>query len=415
MSNIEEEAKQLNARLRKVTELSNQLKTEVKAIDDGLSRKMRARPSKYHQESIKTQVTCIDEILRKVESLNDIAARDVVEDRKKWTRLQHGGSSVETVRTRTVLTENPPPKEQTIHEKKGMKAKQETFENLYKQAEIKAQKLEELAKRTKQEEMEANQRAKPKTNVSRRSTGVSAVRKKEIDIANMEAKVREIMNSDLEDFEIAKSRRKKKWAREKREAAMAEVAAQSAAKAVADSIARHPTKEEEGEEEEDNNVDSRINGRDRNRSPPPSSLSHGGGDGPEVNSSPEKSKQEAEDDYYESRFEHGLTYEDLIEDKFSGGIGNENKLEPSFDYMSALDAVDKVSLDFQGSDFSFPDDNLLKKSTTSSHQNVVRSTSSNNDSSSSGGANYDYGKEALDELLEFSKDILQASETDEDL
>jgi hypothetical protein len=134
MADIHNEARELRERLKKASELSKKLQSEVNMTAMFLDRKMRVQASTTHGDSSHREtVMCIDEILSRVEGISSHAtSASKKQQEHKWKRLQRGGSTVSTMKDLNEKLHYPEAKfVPLVHDKVGLVARQETFDNLF--------------------------------------------------------------------------------------------------------------------------------------------------------------------------------------------------------------------------------------------------------------------------------------------
>jgi hypothetical protein len=167
------------------------------------------------------------------------------------------------------------------------------------------------------------------------------------------------MAHELEDFAIAKARRKRIWARDRRKA-IADAAAAAAAAAAAQEHESEQELEQESEQGDGERVESSA------------AVKHIDADG--TLAPPPPPPKVATTGEYLQRYTCGLSLsgvdnddelEALLEGRTGGadsqsadGGGGDHYQEPAFDYAGALEAVDRITLNFSNANesFAFPDD-----------------------------------------------------------
>jgi hypothetical protein len=409
MASVLEEAAAMKQRLRDATNLSKKLQGEAAALDQGLVRQLRAAPKtdfahgSTGSSARRETIACIDGILT---SLNGLSAAKLTgtqrQQARRWKRLQLGGSSCprSDVKPHALARSYPaaPPPVPAVHA--GAVATQARFNRLHAQAEAQALRRDALQASHAKAEAEqaaaalASSRSSNAGTVAAHSGGRSGLearvgrraQREQLAAASVDAACAAIMQQQSFDpVALAQERRRKEWQRERRRAAhaAAAAAATTAAEIVSGAGAASPTtaaaaadlatgRDSAGRHRlESEAAGATSEAGDHSSARRPSSRMLGSADAYDADYAAwedgENGQTVRESDWGGEGDWEGAGYWDGGDDVGSGS--DENSASEAtvgvlaggtvaFDYASALDAVDQITLQFGGQAFAFPDDDL---------------------------------------------------------
>ena len=383
LERVRRESKQTQDKLDHATHLSRKLTDDVDAIANNISMALRMASAHYHHGNAKQErLARIDSILHRLDEPFPAASRRRGKrELEKWSRLHSGASTVQSsiIKLAPVdasIDSKRTESESRIFRKSALRPRQETFNALHNQAAEMRKKRERMIteKRLKEESMPkvkvVPRGVDPRTLLPSASAGRFKARTERESDRNkgLDLVIQDIVKKDFDDFAITRARQRKRWAKEKRDAAMLSKrrVERSASEETAQSTS--PTRDSPAAAICEKEV---LNGA-------ASALKL-----PEAESEKENVSQLGLIDEAPLAAMIGSKVEDFDVDEFFAEIENEkaNKLTitqnitfPSyspetisstaingFDYSAAIDEITAINLD--GEHFSWPDDNV--KTTTS--------------------------------------------------
>jgi len=397
MSSVLEEAAAMKKRLRDASSLSKKLQGEADVLDQGLVRQHRAAPkakialdssssTNNRRISARHETTaCIDGILSSLTSLSaNQPTSSQRQQERKWKRLQLGGSTCKgrEIKPQALNRAYPsaPPPVPTVHA--GVKATQTRFNHLYAQGEAQlARRVELQASHEKAQEEAAAQARNRSKKAGQDSLEARAMRRTQRDQSKavaLDAACAAIMQEqNLDPIALAQERRRKQWQRERRQRAHASIRADTEASPSSDS--RDPSRDLSSA----NGLDSAAPQLNEGEA---GVMAVAAGSELSTNDHIANASDAMEDydaDYiaWEDQ-ENGVTasgnpdgvdwndgddyspnWRDAVDEASAASKAFESTSAPAsvaFDYSSALDAVDQITLQFGGQTFAFPDDNLAE-------------------------------------------------------
>jgi len=396
MSSVLEEAAAMKKRLRDASSLSKKLQGEAEVLDQGLVRQHRAAPkaefsldssssASNRRISARHETTaCIDGILNSLTSLSaKQPSSSQRQQERKWKRLQLGGSTCKDreIKPQSLNRAYPsaPPPVPAVHA--DAKATQTRFNHLYAQGEAQlARRAEMQASHEKAQVEEAAAHTRHRScKIGRESLEARAMRRTQREQSKavaLDAACAAIMQEqNLDPIALAQERRRKQWQRERRQHVHASIRAGAVASPSSDS------KGASGDSPFMNGLG--TTDREVNDEAAMATTMARRGD-----SSTNDQIAVASDDMadYDAGYlaweqqENGAidpgdnddvgwndgddfspTWRDAIDDVAAASEAFDTASAPAsvaFDYSSALDAVDQITLQFGGQAFAFPDENL---------------------------------------------------------
>ena len=235
LERVRRESKQTQDKLDHATHLSRKLTDDVDAIANNISMALRMAPAHYHHGNAKQErLARIDSILNRLdEPLPPASRRRGRRKLEKWSRLHSGASTVQSSVIKlapvdTSMDSKRTESESSIFRKSALRPHQKTFNALHNQAAEMRKKREQMIteKRLKEESMAkvkiVPRGVDPRTLLPSASAGRFKARTERESDRNkgLDLVIQDIVKKDFDDFAITRARQRKRWAKERRDAAM---------------------------------------------------------------------------------------------------------------------------------------------------------------------------------------------------